>query len=277
MARRWHQSVGVRAALVAGCFGLAAVLLAFGTTIVAGLRSPARVHLLQFTLNPGESLFQLDTSARNAPVKHFTLSDDGSVATHALSLEEEYVARGMRRESALAKIRKDLRRNSFGIANKRRFDQILDLLERGPSVRDKEVLAKLNPVFDVSLENRGGKAAVLTALRVMVHAADYQYGSTEERAIAKALEVVGRYNIQLEPIATFEKVDGFGDDPAAAAKISPRRHDLLPPVVIPPGAAARVQVQLQSPNELASWYELDLEFLFSSGAAVKTERVRVSW
>lgn len=237
MMSKWHRSVGVRAALVTGTFALTVAIAApFVTKFTSSFRSTGHVRLIQFTINSTDSFFEVMKSDPGPSLAEFGRSEAGESANR----------------------------------------QLLDRRERTRATREKGILDKLDPVFDVSFFNDGGGDAVLTGLRIKTYAADYMYGDSAERPTAKALPVATRYRILLEPISTFEALEGFHLTADVVAKLPAVDFPLVPPVQIPRNTAARIQLQLQSPNGLIAWYLMDIEFLFANARSVKTDRFRLA-
>ncbi|HEX6369848.1 MAG TPA: hypothetical protein VF006_13095 [Longimicrobium sp.] len=127
-----------------------------------------------------------------------------------------------------------------------------------------ELGSRLAPVFDLTLMNRGEGAAVLWGF--MVHVLQYQdtWGvSTQSREIDPApIPVLHRYPIRIAEVVEERSVPG---------REVPDTIHIFPPIEIPARRAARLQVQLIPPKDSeATAFRGRLRLLFNDGASVVT-------
>lgn len=141
------------------------------------------------------------------------------------------------------------------------------VLLTGDEAQRRILLSHLDPIFDITLVNRGDQSSLLTHIEVAVWEYHPPMGSTGGGATLTApVEVAYRYELDLDKITDYQVASGH-----------PQKVPLTPPINIPAGAPARIQLRFKAVEEeydiraSGDYYELRIQFFFSNADPVATK------
>lgn len=120
---------------------------------------------------------------------------------------------------------------------------------------------RVDAILSVTFVNSGGLPDLLTNLLVDVVDGDYKMGADNEVPIGVAVPAAMRYQVRLKEFGFLGNVR------------KPGTVQLVPPVTVPAGGAARIELQLMTQEDLATWYVVRFVFGFDSGSKLDTGRL----
>ncbi len=203
----------------------------------------ANLVLDQFTINPGDSLFERCTlKSRDCGVRWASREQWGPT-------EEWQAAVDLEGENAAA-IRKELPENP---EQKRAW---LNYAENPERYR-----TRMNPVFDAVISNPGQETKVLTGIDVVVlHSAPRAQGDGEASGSSAVIPVLNRYTVELKGWKLENKRSPFTLSQAT-----------IPPIEIAPNRPARFQVALACEMGVQWDFQMRVRFSFGGGAKLQTD------